>query len=60
MVDTASVWPRCRRCSMIMWPAAKHSAADAVAKAQFVLPEAELLRAMFDVRYFHRARRRRQ
>ena len=45
---------------MIMWPAAKHSAADAVAKAQFVLPEAELLRAMFDVRYFHRARRRRQ
>ena len=30
----------------------KHSAADLVAKAQAVLTEAELLRAMFDVGYF--------
>ena len=30
----------------------KHSAADVVAKAQAVLSEAELLRAMFDVGYF--------
>jgi hypothetical protein len=30
----------------------KHSAADVVAKAQAVLTEPELLRAMFDVGYF--------
>jgi len=30
----------------------KHTAADVVAKAQAVLSEAELLRAMFDVAYF--------
>jgi hypothetical protein len=30
----------------------KHSAADVVAKAQVVLSEPELLRAMFDVGYF--------
>lgn len=30
----------------------KHSAADVIAKAQAVLSEAELLRAMFDVGYF--------
>ena len=30
----------------------KHSAADVVAKAQAVLSESELLRAMFDVGYF--------
>ena len=30
----------------------KHSAADVMAKAQAVLSEAELLRAMFDVDYF--------
>jgi hypothetical protein len=30
----------------------KHSAVEVVAKAQIVLPEAELLRAMFDVGYF--------
>jgi hypothetical protein len=30
----------------------KHTAADAVAKAQVVLSEPELLRAMFDVGYF--------
>jgi hypothetical protein len=30
----------------------RHSAADVVAKAQAVLSEAELLRAMFDVGYF--------
>ena len=30
----------------------KHSAADVVAKAQAVLSEPELLRAMFDVGYF--------
>jgi hypothetical protein len=32
--------------------ASKHTAADVVAKAQAVLLEAELLRAMFDVGYF--------
>ena len=31
---------------------AKHTAADVVAKAQAVLSEAVLLRAMFDVGYF--------
>jgi hypothetical protein len=31
---------------------AKHSAADVVAKAQAVLSELELLRAVFDVGYF--------
>jgi hypothetical protein len=35
----------------------KHSAADVIAKAQAVLSEAELLRAMFDVGYFTRTRR---
>jgi hypothetical protein len=30
----------------------KHTAADVFAKAQSVLPEPELLRAMFDVGYF--------
>jgi hypothetical protein len=30
----------------------KHSAADVVAKAQAVLSESDLLRAMFDVGYF--------
>ena len=30
----------------------KHTAADVVAKAQAVLSEAEVLRAMFDVDYF--------
>jgi hypothetical protein len=32
--------------------AGKHTAADVIAKAQAVLSEAELLRAMFDVGYF--------
>jgi hypothetical protein len=31
---------------------AKRTAADVVAKAQAVLPEPELLRAMFDIDYF--------
>jgi hypothetical protein len=30
----------------------KHSAADVVAKAQGILSESDLLRAMFDVGYF--------
>ena len=30
----------------------KHSAADVIAKAQAVLSESEVLRAMFDVGYF--------
>jgi hypothetical protein len=32
----------------------KHSAADVMAKAQAVLSEPEILRAMFDVGYFRR------
>ena len=52
------VWEICERVAEVQALLAdhiaggKHSAADVVAKAQAVLSEAELLRAMFDVGYF--------
>jgi hypothetical protein len=52
------VWEICERMAEVQAllhdhaTCGKHSAADVVAKAQAVLSEAELLRAMFDVGYF--------
>ena len=52
------VWAICERVAEVQAllhdhiECGKHSAADAVAKAQTVLTEPELLRAMFDVGYF--------
>jgi hypothetical protein len=50
--DAAHTW------SIVHIEGGKHSAADVVAQAQAVLTEPELLRAMFDVGYFPRTRRR--
>jgi|HubBroStandDraft_6_1064221.scaffolds.fasta_scaffold74300_2 hypothetical protein len=53
-----SVWEICERVAEVQAllddhiAGGKHSAADVVAKAQAVLSESELLRAMFDVGYF--------
>jgi len=58
------VWAICERVAEVQAllhdhvECGKHSAADVVAKAQAVLSEPELLRAMFDVGYFHRTGRR--
>jgi hypothetical protein len=55
---TEQVFAICERvaevqaCSMTILPAAKHTTADVVAKAQAILSEPALLRAMFDVGYF--------
>jgi hypothetical protein len=55
---TNPVWEICERMAEVQAllhdhiECGKHSAADVVAKAQAVLSEAELLRAMFDVGYF--------
>jgi hypothetical protein len=52
------VWEICERMAEVQAllhdyvECGKHSAADVVAKAQAVLSESELLRAMFDVGYF--------
>ena len=52
------VWAICERVAEVQAllddhvAGGKHSAADVVAKAQAVLTEPELLRAMFDVGYF--------
>ena len=52
------VWAICERVAEVQAllhdhvECGKHSVADVVAKAQSVLSEAELLRAMFDVGYF--------
>jgi hypothetical protein len=52
------VWAICERVAEVQallrdhLECGKHSAADVVAKAQAVLSESELLRAMFDVGYF--------
>ena len=52
------VWAICERVAEVRallddhFAGDKHSAADVVAKAQGVLSEPELLRAMFDVGYF--------
>ena len=52
------VWEICERVAEVQallddhLAGGKHSAADVVAKAQAVLSESELLRAMFDVGYF--------
>jgi hypothetical protein len=52
------VWEICERVAEVQAllddhvAGGKHSAADVVARAQAVLSEAELLRAMFDVGYF--------
>ncbi len=57
MADNA-VWAICERVAEVQGllhdhvECGKHSAADMVAKAQTVLSEPELLRAMFDVGYF--------
>ena len=57
MVDNP-VWAICERVAEVQAllhdhiECGKHSAADVVAKAQAVLSESELLRAMFDVGYF--------
>ena len=57
MVDNP-VWEICERVAEVQallddhLAGGKHSAADVVAKAQAVLSETELLRAMFDVGYF--------
>jgi hypothetical protein len=53
-----SVWAICDRVAEVQAllddhvAGGKHSAADVIAKAQAVLSESELLRAMFDVGYF--------
>jgi hypothetical protein len=53
-----SAWAICERVAEVQAllddhvAGGKHSAADAVANAQAVLTEPELLRAMFDVGYF--------
>jgi hypothetical protein len=55
---TNPVWEICDRVAEVQTllddhiAGGKHSAADVVAKAQAVLTESELLRAMFDVGYF--------
>jgi hypothetical protein len=55
---TNPVWEICERMAEVQAllhdhvECDKHSAADVVAKAQAVLSESELLRAMFDVGYF--------
>ena len=52
------VWEICERMAEVQAllddhiAGGKHSAADIIAKAQAVLSESELLRAMFDVGYF--------
>ena len=52
------VWEICERVAEVQAllhdhvECGKHSAADVVAKAQAVLSESKLLRAMFDVGYF--------
>jgi hypothetical protein len=52
------VWKICERMAEVQAllhdhiEGGKHTAADVVAKAQSVLSEPELLRAMFDVGYF--------
>ena len=52
------VWAICERVAEVQAlfddhiAGGKHSAADVVAKAQPILSELELLRAMFDVGYF--------
>ncbi len=57
MVDN-QVWEICERVAEVHTllddhvAGGKHTAADVAAKAQAVLSEAELLRAMFDVGYF--------
>ena len=57
MVDNPT-WEICERVAEVQallddhLAGGKHSAADVVAKAQAVLSEPELLRAMFDVGYF--------
>ena len=57
MVDNP-VWEICERVTEVQAllddhiVGGKHSAADVVAKAQAVLSESELVRAMFDVGYF--------
>jgi hypothetical protein len=57
MVDNP-LWKICERVAEVQAllhdhvECGKHSAADVVAKAQTVLSEAMLLRAMFDVGYF--------
>ena len=50
--DTAAYTCHVRYCSVSDIAGGKHSAADVVAKAQAVLSEPELLRAMFNVGYF--------
>ena len=55
---TNPVWEICERLAEVQAllhdhiECGEHSAADVVAKAQAVLSEPELLRAMFDVAYF--------
>ena len=57
MVDNP-VWAICERVAEVQAllddhiAGGKHSAADVIAKAQAVLSESALLRAMFDVGYF--------
>jgi hypothetical protein len=57
MVDNP-MWAICERVAEVQAlphdhvECGKHSAADVMAKAQAVLSESELLRAMFDVGYF--------
>jgi hypothetical protein len=57
MVDNP-LWKICERVAEVQAllhdhvECGKHSAADVVAKAQAVLSEPDLLRAMFDVDYF--------
>ena len=57
------VWEICERMAEVQAllhdhaECGKHSAADVVAKAQAVLTEPELLRAMFDVGTYRRTRR---
>jgi len=57
MVDNLA-WKICERVAEVQAPlhhhikCGKHSATDVVAKAQTVLAEPDLLRAMFDVGYF--------
>ena len=57
MVDNPA-WEICERVAEVQAlldyhvAGGKHSAADVVAKAQAILSEPELLRAMFDVGYF--------
>jgi len=58
MVSSNPVWEICEHVAEIQallddyLAGGKHTAADVVAKAQAVLSEAVLLRAMFDVGYF--------